>query len=166
MFAYYETVIGTYPSHHLYRYNYAVELYQHSYKTDIKQRPSNSAQLVDKAEAQVTEAVRLAPSYARGQLFAGQIRYNKGVDLLNESKAATTDDKKKERKAKAMEKFKEAIPYFEAVDRLLAGQPGLKAEDKSDLKEAYDLLITIYDQAGDKTKVLEYEKKFNAVENK
>ena len=65
-----------------------------------------------------------------------------------------------------MEKFKEAIPYFEAVDRLLSGQPGLKAEDKSDLKEAYDLLITIYDQAGDKTKVLEYEKKFNAVENK
>ena len=52
------------------------------------------------------------------------------------------------------------------MEKLLEPQPKLKMEDKSDLKEAYDLLITIYDQKGLKDKVKEYEVKFNDVDRK
>jgi hypothetical protein len=52
------------------------------------------------------------------------------------------------------------------VDNLFATQGKLKIEDKNDLKEALDLLITIYEQKGMKDIVKEYELKFNDVDKK
>lgn len=181
LFAKYEQTIAANPDNHLYRYNYAVELYQVAYNTDISKRPANSADLIKKALEQVNQSIRIKGDYSRAQLFAGQIAYNQGVDLLNAAKLITgtkpEDVKKKaDTKAEAVKKFEEAAPYFLEVEKLLIakaqaepkdGKPHLKMEDKSDLKEAYDLLITIYDQRPTtKDKVKEYEVKFNEVDKK
>ncbi|HYE53450.1 MAG TPA: tetratricopeptide repeat protein [Chitinophagaceae bacterium] len=171
LFSKYEQTIASNPDNHLYRYNYAVELYQHGYNVDSTKRPANSAELIGKAAASVKEALRIKPDYARAQLFAGQISYNQGVDILNGAKAikGTKPEevkKKADLRAEAVKKFDEAIPYFLEVEKLLEPQGKLKMEDKSDLKEAYDLLITIYDQKGMKDKVKEYEVKFNDVDRK
>ena len=181
LFAKYEQTIAASPDNHLYRYNYAVELYQQGYNTDMAKRPNNSADLIKKAQEQVTQSIRIKPDYSRAQLFAGQIAYNQGVDMLNSAKLITgtkPDDvkKKADLKAEAIKKFDEAAPYFLEVEKLLVakaaaetkdGKPHLKMEDKSDLKEAYDLLITIYDQKGNaKDKVKEFEIKFNDVDKK
>jgi tetratricopeptide (TPR) repeat protein len=181
LFAKYEQTIAANPDNHLYRYNYAVELYQQGYNTDMTKRPANSADLIKKAQEQVNQSIRIKPDYSRAQLFAGQIAYNQGVDLLNAAKMITgtkPDEvkKKADTKAEAIKKFDEAAPYFLEVERLLVakataeakdGKAKLKMEDKSDLKEAYDLLITIYDQKGNmKDKVKEYEVKFNEVDKK
>ncbi|HYC28665.1 MAG TPA: hypothetical protein VEB42_07610, partial [Chitinophagaceae bacterium] len=169
LFKKYESTIASNPDNNLYRYNYAVELYQQGYNTDLSKRPANSAELISKAQEQVQAALKIKPDYSRAQLFAGQIAYNQGVDILNsakEVKGTTPADvkKKADLKAQAIAKFDEAVPYFMEVDKLLGSQGKLKMEDKSDLKEAYDLLITIYEQKNLKDKVKEYEDKFNNVD--
>lgn len=171
LFAKYEETIAASPDNHLYRYNYAVELYQHGYNVDSAKRPANSVELIKKAQDNIQAAIRIKPDYSKGQLFAGQIAYNQGVDILNQSKAIKgtkpEDVKKKaDLKAEAIKKFDEATPFFVQVDNLLSSQGKLKMEDKNDLKEALDLLITIYDQKGMKDKMKEYEVKFNDVDRK
>ena len=171
LFAKYEETIAANPDNHLYRYNYAVELYQHGYNTDSTKRPANSKDLIQKAQDNIKAALQMKPDYERAQLFAGQIVYNQGVDLLNQSKGIKgtkpEDTKKKaDLKAEAIKKFDEAIPYFTEVDNLYGSKGKLKMEEKSDLKEAYDLLITIYEQKGNKDKMKEFEVKFNDVDRK
>ncbi|HYF29960.1 MAG TPA: tetratricopeptide repeat protein [Chitinophagaceae bacterium] len=171
LFTKYEETIAANPNNHLYRYNYAVELYQHGYNQDTAKRPADSEGFIKKAQESIQAAIRIKPDYSKAQLFAGQIAYNQGVDILTRSKAikgtAAADVKRKaDLKAEALKKFDEAIPYFIEVDNLLSPQGKLKMEDKSDLKEALDLLITIYDQKGMKDKVKEYEVKFNDVDRK
>lgn len=171
LFAKYEETIAANPDNHLYRYNYSVELYQYAYNLDSTKRPANSEQLIKKASENIQQALRIKPDYSRAQLFAGQIAYNQGVDILNRAKAikstAPADVKRKaDLRAEAVKKFDEATPFFLEVEKLLESQPKLKMEDKSDLKEAYDLLITIYDQKNMKDKVKEYEIKFNDVDRK
>ena len=171
LFTKYEETIKANPDNHLYRYNYAVELYQHGYNTDSTKRPANSKELIQKAQENVKAALQMKPDYEKAQLFAGQIIYNQGVDFLNQAKTikGTTpaDVKKKaEIKAEAIKKFDESIPYLAEVDNLYGPKGKLKMEEKTDLKEALDLLITIYDQKGNKDKVKEYEVKFNDVDRK
>ena len=171
LFKKYEETISANPDNHLYRYNYAVELYQHGYNVDSTKRPANSKELIQKAQDNIRAALKIKPDYSKAQLFAGQIVYNQGVDILNQAKAikgtAAADTKKKtDIKAEAIKKFDEAIPFFTEVDNLLSPQGKLKMEDKADLKEALDLLITIYDQKGNKDKVKEFEIKFNDVDRK
>ncbi len=169
LFSKYDETIKAHPTNHLYRYNYAVELYQFAYNTDLTKRPANSQELIGKARTEIREALRIQPDYASAQLFAGQISYNEGVDILTNSKAikgTTPDDvkKKAELKAEAMKKFDESTPYFLEVEKLLSPKGKLKMEEKTSLKEAFDLLITVYDQKGQKDKVKEYEVKFNDVD--
>ncbi|MGB8193478.1 MAG: hypothetical protein WCF67_16220 [Chitinophagaceae bacterium] len=171
LFSKYEETIAANPENHLYRYNYAVELYQYGYNTDSAKRPADSEEKIKKASESIQQALRIKPDYSRAQLFAGQIVYNQGVDMLTRSKAmkGTKPDEVKRKadlKAEAIKKFDEATPFFLKVDELLGGQGKLKMEDKTDLKEAYDLLITIYDQKGMKDKVKEFEVKFNDVDRK
>ncbi|HKP32757.1 MAG TPA: tetratricopeptide repeat protein [Chitinophagaceae bacterium] len=171
LFKKYDEIVVAFPSNHLYRYNYAVELYQEGYNTDSAKRPANSAELIKKASENISEALKLKPDYSRAQLFAGQIAYNQGVDLLTKSKqikGTKPEDVKKKAdiKAEALVKFDEALPHFLEVEKLLSSQGKLKMDDKNDLKEAYDLLITIYDQKKLQDKVKEYEVKFNDVDRK
>ena len=171
LFSKYEETIAASPDNHLYRYNYAVELYQYGYNVDSAKRPADSEEYIKKAQDNIMAAIRIKADYSRAQLFAGQIAYNQGVDHLNKAKAikgTKPEDVKRKNdiKAEAIKKFDEATPYFAKVDELLSAQGKLKMEDKSDLKEALDLLITIYDQKGMKDKVKEYEVKFNDVDRK
>jgi hypothetical protein len=169
LFAKYEDVINRYPENHLFQYDYAYELYKYAYDTAKSKRPANSDELIAKALTNVSGVIKIKPDYAQAQLFAGQIIFNQGVDMLAESKkikGTKPEDvkKKSDLKAEAMKKFDESTPYFLQVDKLLAGQGKLKMDEKQALKEAYDLLITIYDQKNMKDKVKEYEVKFNDVD--
>ncbi|HET6995952.1 MAG TPA: hypothetical protein VFI06_13260 [Chitinophagaceae bacterium] len=171
LFTLYEKTILAEPTNHLYRYNYAVELYQAGYNVDATKRPANSDELIEKAISHIGKAIQLKPGYSKAQLFAGQIQYNKGVDFLNKSKTitgSTVEDvkTKADLKTAAIEKFDLASPYLQAVAQILDTQGKLTASDKADLKEAYDLLMIIYEQKNMKDKAKEYETKFNEVDKK
>lgn len=174
LFAKYEEIIAQNPNDTTAIYNYAVELYLYSYTEDITKRPANSAELIGKAEDNMKKVLALKPSYANANLVLGQIAYNRGVDINNEMKAIKPPPggklkpeelkKKNDLRDAAMKRFDEAIPYFEKIDQLLGGMGKLHMEEKKNLKESYDLLITIYDNKGAKDKVKIYEDKFNNVE--
>ncbi len=174
LFTKYEDLISKEPTNHLYFYNYGVELYKEAYQDSISKRPANWQEMIDKAQANIKKSLELKPDFAQANLILGQIYYNQGVDInkqLKEIKTPATgklkpeDQKKKdELKATMLQRFDQSIPYFEKVDELLGAQGKLKMDEKSNLKDAYDLLVTIYDQKGQKDKLKVYEEKFNSVD--
>jgi hypothetical protein len=92
----------------------------------------------------------LKPDYPQSALVLGQISYNAGVDFQQQAKSVkgTKPEEVKKRtelRASAAKKFDEAIPYFEKVEQDLGPKGKLKMQDKQALKDAYDLLITIYE---------------------
>lgn len=174
LFAKYENLIKEEPTNSLYLYSYGIELYKEGYKSDSAQRPKNSLELISKAEENIKKSIELKPDYAAANLVLGQIYYNQGVDLNAEAKKIKLpptgklkpeeQKKKDDLKAAMMAKFDQSIPYFDKVDQILGGQGKLKMEEKTNLKDAYDLLITIYDNKGLKDKVTAFENKFNNVD--
>ena len=72
--------------------------------------------------------------------------------------------KKEELRGLINQKFDAAVPYFEKVDEILGSKGKLKMDEKGYLKDSYDLLITVYDNKGNKEKLKIYEDKFNNVD--
>jgi tetratricopeptide (TPR) repeat protein len=174
LFEKYESIIAKNPTDYQTLYNYGVEKYVYAYNPEPTKRPAGAAEMIDNAETNLKKVVQLKPDYVNAQLLLGQIAFNKGVDFNNQlktikppanGKLKPEDLKKKEDlRTQAGKKFDEAIPYFEKVDQLLGSKGKLHAEEKKTLKDAYDLLIMIYDSKKKADKVKVYEEKFNAVE--
>lgn len=174
LFAKYEEVIRTTPNDHLNRFNYAVELYQNAYDADTANRPANSEELIETAIVQLKESIKIDPNFPNSNLVLGQILYNQGVDISVRNgtirppqggrlTAAQTAEKERLR-GLTNAKYEEAKPYFLKVDQVLGSQGKLKPEEKRFLKEAYDLLIMIYEQQKNQDKAAEFTEKFNNVE--
>ena len=176
VFAKYEQVIKENPENHVYYFNYGVELYQAGYNVDSTKRPANSKELIERATEQLKKSLAIKPDYPNANMVLGQIYYNQGIDISNVNKTIRPPQggklkpeelKKKEELRNLMnKKYDEAIVYFQKVDQTLGSQGKLKMEEKQFLKEAYDLMITIYEQRQDKDKIDVYTDKFNNVEKK
>ena len=174
LFSKYEALTAQDPTNYLYVYNYGIELYKEAYKEDPTKRPANADEMIDKAAVNIKKALDLKPDYAPANLVLGQILYNQGVDISTKSKEIKAPagaklkpedlKKKDDMKSQMMKKFDDAVPYLEKVDQLLGSQAKLKMEEKTNLKDSYDLLITIYDQKGQKDKSKAFEDKFNNVD--
>jgi hypothetical protein len=169
LFAKYNEITTNFPTNHLFFYNYGLELYQYASDTTTGKRPANYDELIKKAQEKLNKSLQLKPDYSKAALVLGQISYNAGVELQMQAKAvhgAKPEEVKKrtELRAQSAKKFDEAIPYFEKVDQILGSQGNLKMEDRSALKDAYDLLITIYEQKNVKDKADAYTTKFNNVD--
>jgi hypothetical protein len=169
LFAKYDEITKDFPDSSIYFFNYGLELYQYASDTSTGKRPANADELTKKAQDELTKSLALKPDYPQASLVLGQISYNAGVELQQQAKAikgTKPEDVKKrtDLRAQANKKFDEAIPYFEKVDQLLGSQGKLKMQDKRSLKDAYDLLITIYENKNVKDKATAYTDKFNNVD--
>jgi hypothetical protein len=169
LFAKYDEITKQLPSNNIFIYNYGVELYNHAVDTSSGKRPANSDELVAKAKEKLNKSLEIKPDYSQAALLLGQITYNQAVDLKATTKTIKgqkPEDIKKRAdiRVAAIKKFDEALPYFEKVDQLLGKQGKLKMEDRNTLKDAYDLMITIYEQKNIKEKVDSYTAKFNSVD--
>ncbi|MBS1600005.1 MAG: hypothetical protein JST75_17395 [Bacteroidetes bacterium] len=169
LFAKYEEITTAMPDSSIYFFNYGLELYQYASDTSSGKRPANADDLIAKAQKKLSRSLELKPDYPNSALVLGQISYNAGVDLQQQAKAIKgpkPEDVKKrtDLRAAANKKFDEAIPYFEKVDQDLSAKGKLKMQDKQALKDAYDLLITIYETKGQKDKATAYTDKFNNVD--
>lgn len=171
LWAAYDRVTTKFPKNYLFFFNYGLEEYQVASDTSTGHRPANADDLTAKAQVNLQKSLDLQPDYPQASLVLGQIAYNAGVDIQQQAKKVVgkTPDAAKQRgdlRAAASRKFDEAIPYFEKVDADLGSKGKLKQEEKSALKDAYDLLITIYEQKGPtfKDKADAYTNKFNDVD--
>jgi tetratricopeptide (TPR) repeat protein len=162
LYAYYDKKLAQNPSDYQILYNYSVDLYTSAYDTSLAKRPANSAETITKVETNMKKVVELKPDFVNGYLVLGKVIFNEANDILNESKKIRPQGaiklkpdelkKKSDLRTAANKKFDEAIPYFEKIDQLLGSQGKLKGEDKRALKDAYDLLSSIYDNDGNKEK--------------
>lgn len=176
LFKKYEQIIKENPTNHLFVFNYGVELYQAGYDADSTKRPANSKDLVQRATEQIAKSIELKADYANSQMLMGQILYNQGVDINNSNKGIRPPQggklkpeelkKKEELRGEMNKKFDEALVYFDKVDKILGSQGKLKMDDKTILKDCYDLTITIYEQKQNADKVKEFTDKFNDVDRK
>lgn len=171
LFAEYDTIIAHFPKNYLFFFNFGLEMYQYASDTSSGHRPPNADSLTAKAQVMLKKCLELQPDYPQAALVLGQISYNQGVDLQAQVKKlhGATPDIVKQRtdlRAAMNTKFDEAIPYFEKVDQDLGSKGQLKMEQKSALKDAYDLLITIYETKGPagKDKADAYTNKYNNVD--
>ena len=169
LFAKYEEITTHFPKNHLFFFNYGLELYQYASDTSSGHRPANYDALIAKAQENLKKCLEIQADYPQAALVLGQISYNAGVDLQGQTKLikgkAPEDIKKRaDLRIAAGKKFDEAIPYFELVDKDLGTKGKLKMDEKTSLKDAYDLLITIYEQKNLKDKVDAYTTKFNNVD--
>lgn len=169
LFAMYEKININHPDSAIYFFNYGLELYQYAEDSSSGKHVANADALVKKAQEKLQTSIKLNPNYPQAYLVMGQIAYNQGVELqtLGKPKGNTNPDELKKRqdyRAQAVKKFDEAIPYLEKVDQLLGSQAKLKKADKVALRDAYDMLITIYESKKDKAKVDSWTDKYNSVD--
>jgi hypothetical protein len=169
LFAKYEQITNALPNSHVFVYNYGVELYNYAIDTSSGKRPANSDELIAKAKDKLNKSLQIKPDYSQASLLLGTIAFNDAVDLkatTKNIKGQKPEDIKKRAdiRTAASKKFDDAIPYFEKVEQVLGPQGKLKQDDKKTLKDAYDSLITIYEQKNQKDKVDAYTKKFNDVD--
>jgi hypothetical protein len=165
----YDTVVSHFPKNHLFFFNYGLELYQYANDTSSGQRPANYDALIAKSQDMLKKCLEIQPDYPQAALVLGQISYNAGVDLQAATKkipGKAPDDIKKraDLRIAAGKKFDEAIPYFEQVDKDLGSQGKLKMDQKSSLKDAYDLLTNIYQEKNIKDKIDFWTNKYNNVD--
>ena len=169
LFAKYEEITAHFPKNHLFFFNYGLELYQYASDTSSGHKPANSDTLIKKAQYNLQKCLEIQPDYPQAALVLGQISYNAGVDMqaqtkLIKGKAPEDIKKRADLRVAAGKKFDEAIPYFEMVEKDLGTKGKLKMDEKTSLKDCYDLLITIYEQKNQKDKADAYTAKFNAVD--
>ncbi|HLX91234.1 MAG TPA: hypothetical protein VKR32_06100 [Puia sp.] len=168
LFAGYDKIINKFPNNNIFLYNYGLELYQYAQDTSTK-RPANPDELITKAKQLLNKSLEVKPDYPQAALVLGEISYNDGVELQSKArtlKGATPDvvKKKTEMRDQAMKRYEEAIPYFEKVDQDLGSKGKLRMDDKTALRNAYDSLITIYEQKKQKDKSDAYTTKYNNVD--
>jgi hypothetical protein len=169
LFAEYEIINKEHPDSAIYYFNYGLELYQYATDTSTGKRVANSDDLIKKAQDRLLTSYKLNPNYPQTSLVLGQISYNEGVEfqILGKPKGNTNADELKKRqdyRAMSVKKFDEAIPYLEKVDQLLGSQGKLRKADKVALRDAYDMLITIYESKKDKPKIDAWTDKYNNVD--
>jgi hypothetical protein len=169
LWAQYDKIVTKFPKNHLFFFNYGLELYQYANDTSSGHRPDNYDALIAKSQDMLKKCLELQPDYPQAALVMGQISYNAGVDLQGQTKkimGKTPDDVKKraDLRVAAGKKFDEAVPYFEMVDKDLGSQGKLKMEQKSTLKDAYDLLTNIYEDKRIKDKIDFWTNKYNNVD--
>jgi hypothetical protein len=165
----YDTVVTHFPKNHLFFFNFGLELYQYANDTSSGHRPANYDALIAKSQEMLKKCLEVQPDYPQAALVLGQISYNAGVDLQASTKkipGKAPDDIKKraDLRIAAGKKFDEAIPYFEQVDKDLGTQGKLKMDQKSALKDAYDLLTNIYQEKNIKDKIDFWTNKYNNVD--
>jgi len=130
--------------------------------------------MIAKSIEKAKKSIEINPQYPNAHMLLGQIYYNQAVDIINTNKqirpVGGVKLKPEELKLKATlreetnKKFDEAIVEFQKLDELLGGAGKLKMEEKQFLKDAYDLLINIYEQKNDSDKATVYTEKFNNVD--
>jgi len=168
LWAKYDELVKQFPDNHLFFFNYGLELYQYASDTSVAKQ-ANYDDLIKRAKENLAKALEIKPDYPQAAMVLGQISYNAGVDIqlqIKTVKGTKPEDVKKraDLRVQVTKLFDEAIPYFEKVDQDLGTKGKLKMDEKTVLKDAYDLLITIYEQKNIKEKIDAYTNKFNNVD--
>ena len=167
-FAKYEEMINGSCNSYTIHYNYAAELFNYLYTGD--QKPSDYAVTQMKLESIITKLLTIKKSASEANLLMARHMYNMVFDIqdsITAIKGVKPDDVKKKTaySTQINKKYDELLPYAAAVENMYAGKTGLKNREKGDLKVAYNLILSYWENKKDQAKIKEYSDKMKAVDN-
>lgn len=166
LYAKYEELCAKYPNRYFLQYNYAVDMFQQLYQGDSKNMP-NREQLKDKLSAQIIKAIavdKTADANVLMVLHLDESSYEL-KDEINKIKGTKPEDQKKRNALKeaAKKKLESAEPYADAAIAFYATQKELQVKAKNNYKKMYDIKRDIAKGKGDQKKMIEIEKKLEAI---
>ncbi len=143
--------------------SYASEMFNYLYK-DVDKKPADYDAVVSKIESSIKKTLDNGYDLHNSHLILGQLYYNQGLDYSTEMdniRGTKPDDVKKKNdfKAKAVEKYTQAIPHIDYLATEYEKKGTLKLGEKATLKDFYNKLSYMYSVKGDKAKADEYSKK-------
>jgi hypothetical protein len=165
-FAKYEELAKKYPEKYVLFYNYAVELFNYAYTSDVK--PSDYKEIQKKIDAALNQSLSINKNYVEASVIMSRHIYNQIFDLQDELtaiKGNTPADQKKKADIRAaiVAKSDEIIPYAKSAFDIYNAKENLKPLEKANFKIVTDMLVSAYEVKGDKAKAEEYKKKLDAL---
>ena len=147
-------------------YNYAVELFNYAYTSDVK--PSDYKEIQKKIDAALNQSLSINKNYVEASVIMSRHIYNQIFDLQDELtaiKGNTPADQKKKADIRAaiVAKSDEIIPYAKSAFDIYNAKENLKPLEKANFKIVTDMLVSAYEVKGDKAKAEEYKKKLDAL---
>lgn len=166
LFTKYEEVGAKYPDKYILFYNYAVELFNYAYTSEVN--PADYKDIQQKIEWAAKKSLEINPAYIDPNVILAMHYYNKAYDLqeeINKIKGITEADKKKKAdgKAQVMVIVDELIQYALTAHNGFSAKTTLKANEKANYKKVTDYLTYGYEIKGLKDKAEEYKKKLEAI---
>ena len=166
-FAKYDEMIAGSCNSYTIHYNYAAELFNYLYTGDNK--PSDYAAMQTKLESIINKLFTIKKSAPEANLLMARHMYNMVFDIqdsITAVKGTKPDDVKKKNAliAQMNKKYDELLPYASSVEEMYAGKTGLKNSEKNNLKVAYNLILSYWENKKDAAKVKEYSDKMKAVD--
>ncbi|MBX2922237.1 MAG: hypothetical protein KF746_08605 [Chitinophagaceae bacterium] len=171
IYAKYEELIKSNPENFEMIVDYANELFNETHVSDVKDRPADYNERIEKIEGLYKQALALKPDALEANLNLAKHYFNQALFIeedANKIKGAKPEDvkKKDELKAQVVALCDKAIPPFEIVFNTLDQKDKLKLAEKSEYKSACNNLAYCYDRKKDKAKSDFYQKKYDEADNK
>lgn len=171
IYAKYDELIAANPEGFDMILDYANELFNETHVSDVKDRPSDYAERIQKIEDLYKKALALKPDALEVNLNLAKHYFNQALFVeedANKIKGKSPDDvkKKEELKAQVIALCDKAIPPFEIVFNEYENKGKLKLSEKSEYKSACNNLAYCYDRKGNKAKSEFYQKKYDDADNK
>lgn len=172
IFAKYEELIPKYPNKQVLQYNYAVELFNYAYTSEVK--PVEYKEIQKKLEQRIKTILEKKPDYVEANILLAKHFYNLAFDIQDEQrlvKGTKPEDLKKKAEYKALVSSTcdeiihyglIAFNYFNS--KASNGFSKLKTSEKGSFKMIADLLTSAYEMKGDNVKAEEYKKKQESIQ--
>ena len=161
----YDEMVAKYPNNYASAFNYSVELYKYMYAEDTKPAEVPAAKAKFEEVLKRAIAIRSTPE---GNFLMANFLYNNAFDLTDEAKkvkGVKPEDVKKRNELNAASKksMENCVPFAMAAADFYGKMPKLKAVEKSNYKQCYEMLSEIYRVKGDAAKSAEYKAKKEAI---
>jgi hypothetical protein len=167
LFSKYDELSAKYPSSYVLFFNYAVEIIKYINAMENKSVPEY--ELYSKKIPELLNKAKAIDNTADVNMLLANYYYNYSFDMTEAAgkiKGVKPDDTKKRAElVKASNKsMDDCIPYAEMAADLFSKVPKLKATEKANYRQAYDMLFEIYRAKGDAKKAAEYKAKKEAIQ--
>lgn len=167
IFAKYEELIPKYPNKQVLQYNYAVELFNYAYTSEVK--PVEYNEIQKKLGQRIKTLLEKKPDYVEANILLAKHFYNLAFDIQDEQrlvKGTKPEDLKKKAEYKALvsSTCDEIIKYGLIAFNFFNTKANLKTSEKGSFKMVADLLTSAYEMKGDNVKAEEYKKKQESIQ--
>jgi len=161
LFKKYDELMNKYPNSYVLAFNFGLELNKYVFSDELKTGD------VPALKARIPELFKKAiaiKSTVDANILTANYYYNSSFDLTEESKKIKGNKPEEVKKRldlinQSKASMNQSIPFAEEAVKLYAAMPKLKASDKINYRQAYDILVTAYNMAGNAAKAAECEKK-------